>query len=842
MSTFAASSLWIFVALNLPLLEAQKNLAGTAEAKLALAGLNTFGRVLMIAAHPDDENTAVLAYFARGRHMRTAYLSITRGEGGQNLIGSEQGDLLGIIRTQELLAARQIDGAEQFFTRAIDFGFSKTAAETFEKWGHDNLLADVVWVIRKYRPEVIILRFSGTPRDGHGQHQASATLGREAFFAAADPARFPEQLRYVQPWKATRVMWNMFSFGPEQEKEAERTPGRVMIDTGVWNPLLGKSYTEIASISRGMHHSQGTGALERRGTSKNFFVTIGGEPAREDPFDGVDTTWTRVPGGTAVGRILSDAGRSFIPEHPEKTIPLLLEARRLIADNKDPAAQSRLEEVDDTIALCAGLWLDAETDRYAAVPGETVHVRATALNRSPHPIALAGVGLNSAPDSRNETLAYNIPATRNFEWKVPAEQPFSQPFWLVRPHSLNLYSIEDQNLIGVPDAAPLLRAQFRLKLGGAEMLFSRPVKYRYVDSVEGERTRPLVVVPEVAVNFPEGVLIFPSERSRAIRVQVRANRAPIEGEVHLELESGWKAEPETRPFHLAEAGSQQVMWFDVTPPPGEASAKLHAIATVGKSRATSGMTVIAYPHIPRQTVFPPSVAKAERADIRVLARKVGYVMGAGDEVPDALRQIGCQVTLLGGDDLAGRDLGEFDAIVIGVRAYNVRADLRANQQRLLDYVESGGALIVQYNIPQGGAPGSSNQGEISRIGPFPLQVGRDRVTVEEAPVTFTDPRSPLLNFPNKITERDFQHWIQERGLYFASQWDPHYQPVVETHDPGEKPLAGGMLYARYGKGVYIFSAFSWFRELPAGVPGAYRIFANMLSAGKAQGLSAAGVR
>jgi LmbE family N-acetylglucosaminyl deacetylase len=810
----------------LPASYAQRDLSGAAEISLGLKKLNVLGTVLMIAAHPDDENTAVLAYFARGRHMRTAYLSATRGEGGQNLIGPEQGDLLGVIRTQELLAARHIDGAEQFFTRAIDFGFSKSAAEALEKWGEQKILSDMVWVIRRYRPDVIILRFSGTPRDGHGQHQASAILGKQAFFAAADPSRFPEQLTEVKPWKAKRLLFNVISFTAEQEKAAAQLPGRLVIDTGEFDPVLGKSYMEIAGASRSMHRSQAMGAPERKGSSKQYFVLVAGEPAHQDVFDGIDTTWSRLPGGEPVGRILSDAIRGFIPEHPDKTIPSLLRARALSFQIKDPLAERKLNELHEAVALCSGLWLDAVADRFAVTPGGTLNIDRLAVNRSPFPLELIG--------SKPAPLAYNAPHHAKETSMIPASHGYSQPFWLMKLHSENIYSIDRQDWIGLADSPPVLEESFRLRTGDAEISLTRPVEYRYVDRAQGELTRPLIVVPPVAVNLPEQVLMFPDEGVRKIAIQVKANVPKMSGRLRLELDRGWRAQPVSQPFELADAGEQQELAFEIQPPPTETTAQLRALASVAGTEIASGMKVIAYPHIPPQTVFPPSTAKLVRASVKVLAKNIGYVMGAGDDIPDSLRQIGCAVTLLAPEDLARGDLAAFDAIVTGVRAYNVRSDLRANQDRLLAYVHNGGTMIVQYNVAEGGGPfGERDTGALSRIGPFPLKVGRERVTVEEAPVTFPNPELPLLKQPNLISQRDFEGWVQERGLYFASEWDPRYQPVLESHDPGEKPLPGGTLYTRYGKGVYIFTAYSWFRQLPAGVPGAFRIFANLLSAGKA---------
>src|SRR5579872_4762439 len=505
----------------------QRALSGTAEIDLALHKLNVLGSVLMIAAHPDDENTAVLAYFARGRSMRTGYLSLTRGDGGQNLIGPQQGDLLGVIRTQELLAARRIDGAEQFFTRAIDFGFSKTADEAMEKWGRDKILSDVVWVIRKFRPDIIILRFSGTPRDGHGHHQASAILGKEAFSAAADQNRFPEQLRYVQPWQAKRLFWNVFSFTAEQEKEAKALPHLVEVDTGEFNPILGKSYAEIAGISRSQHRSQGFGAAERRGPAKNFLATIAGERADRDAFEGIDTTWSRLPGGEAVGRILAEAERTLAPEQPEKTIPLLLKARPLIAAIDDPLSKRKLEELDETLALCSGLWLDATADRYAAAPGSTVKIELEAINRSHYPVRQSGYGV-SVLDGGNGAggdappMAYNEPVRHELTTTIPPGAPYSQPFWLQKPHAGDTYDISDEEQIGLADSPPVFTADFTFDFGGTAVTLKRPVQYRYVDPTQGELTRRVVIVPAVAVDLSEPVALFPKEWPKKIEVTVKA--------------------------------------------------------------------------------------------------------------------------------------------------------------------------------------------------------------------------------------------------------------------------------------------------------------------------------
>lgn len=829
-------SVVLFCILLLSHLQAQRNISGEVEIRQALERLDTLGSVMMIGAHPDDENTALLAYFSRGLHMRTAYLSLTRGEGGQNLIGSEQGDELGVIRTQELLAARKIDGAEQFFTRAIDFGFSKTAAETFAKWPREAVLGDVVWNIRRFRPDVIVLRFSGTPRDGHGHHQASAILGKEAFSAAADPSKFPEQLQWVEPWQAKRLMWNTFAFTAEQEKEEAAIKDKLAVDLGEYSPELGYSYGEIAGMSRSQHRSQGMGAAERKGSTKNYLVTIVGDRATKDVFEGIDTSWSRLRGGAGIAAIVEKARDTYAGLHAETLLPLLVEARAKILSLNDPLAARKLHEIDETIALISGLWLDAAADKYQATPGASVKIAITALARVPVPATLLGVrvtGTEGVPplDLAPATLVYNQPSLYSLTIPIPQSEPYSQPYWLVEPKDGAMYRVPDPRMIGIPENPPVLVAHFRVKIAGTEIDLTRPVAHRYIDRVYGEQLRPLAIVPPVGVELPEQALVFATAEPRKIDVLVKANTAKASGDVNLNAPEGWRIEPATRHFDLASTDEQTTASFTITPPSADARGQVRAVAAIGDRKVSSSTEVIQYPHIPVQTLFPPSDAKLVRASIRTLAKNIGYIVGAGDGVPAALRQIGCEVTMLSPDDLVRADLSKYDAIVTGVRAFNTRPDLRANYQRLFDYAQNGGTVVVQYNVLEGG-PFGGNPALLEHVGPYPIKVSRDRVTVEEAPVTFPDPQNPVLHSPNEITGRDFDGWVQERGLYFANEWDPRYQSVLESHDPGEQPMPGGMLYTKLGKGVYIFSAYSWFRELPAGVPGAFRFFANMLSAAK----------
>lgn len=910
----------------------QRMLAGEIEIRQALERLVTLGNVMMIGAHPDDDREVVLAYLARGRHVRTSYLSLTRGEGGQNLIGPEQGDELGIIRTQELLASRRVDGAEQYFTRAIDFGFSKTAEETLTKWPRDQVLGDIVWNIRRFRPDVIILCFTGTPRDGHGHHQVSAILGKEAFSAAADPTKFPEQLAYVKTWQVRRLMQN--PIGVQQadqkggDKQAQPEEQRLDIDPGEYSPELGYSYGEIGGISRSTNRSQGQGSAQRKGTQKSSLITVGGDKATKDLFDGIDITWSRIPGGAPVGKILQSALDSFAPAHPEALLPALAQARTMVAalaqNSKDPMAVDKLKELDETIALAGALTLEAQAASATVLPGASLRVSVTALVRSSAQVTLTGVkltGMTGAPalDSLAPTvLVNNQPSQYNLNVRVPDDQPYTQPYWLEQPKKDNLYTVRDQRNVGNPENGPALEAHFLVRIAGVDLELIRPVENRYTDQVYGDLERPLAVTPPVALDLTEHSLVFGDTEARMVEVPVKSNAGKQSGDVRLELPAGWRAEPASRHFDLTGTGEQVTLQFSLTPPAAAARGNMRAVATVGSRSVALGTETLNYPHFPVQTLFPSAEASLVRTSIKNLSKNVGYVMGAGDEVPGSLRQIGCDVTLLSSEDLTHGDLSRYDAIVTGVRAWNTRADLRANYQRLFDYASNGGTVIAEYSRPEGGAGGRGGPGGggpggaggpagpaaapaapaaasgaapaasaaapaaapagggrggrgggggrggrgggaaaggqapppalrgpvdadkvdaagvVEHIGPYPIHLSNDRVTVEEAPVSFPNPNLALLHKPNEITSADFDGWVQERGLYFADRWDSRYQSVLESHDPGEEPLPGGMLYAKIGKGAYVFSAYDWFRELPSGVPGAYRLFANMLSAAKTQ--------
>lgn len=793
-----------------------------AELLLALRKLTVLGSVLYVGAHPDDENTALLAYLSKGRLFRTAYLSITRGDGGQNLLGPEKDEYLGVLRTQELLAARRVDGAEQFFTRAIDFGYSKSPEEAFRIWDRETVLADVVWVFRKFRPDVVITRFPKTS-GGHGHHTASAILAEEAFQAAGDPARFPDQLRYVKPWQPRRLLWNMFR--PAAEGPPSPTPGLLALNVGAYNPLLGRSYTEIAAESRSLHKSQGFGSAARRGEVLDFLVPLAGDPPEKDLLDGIDTTWDRVPGGAAVGAVLAEAVRAFRPDRPADVVPLLLDAyERLSRLPPDDWVNVKRQELVDVLQDCAGLWVEAIAADEAAAPGTEVRLNLMALLRSDLPWVLEKVRVPYQTEALDvqKPLAPNRPVRVEASLRIPADARPAQPYWLQEPPERGLYRVTDPDLRGQPENPPL-RVEFIVSTDRGPLTFSVPVTYRFTDPVEGEQDRPFVVVPPVSVHWDDALYVFPDARPKRVRLSLQSQAAGVAGTLRLRLPPGWQAEPASVPFQMTQKGEAVDVVVTIRPPAEPVTGRLQAEVEIGgRPQPARDIVRIAYPHIVPQMLFPPAEARLVRVDLAVRKRHIGYIMGAGDEIPRYLRQVGYRVTLLTDEDLETGDLSAFEAILTGVRAYNTRPVLRGAYRRLMDYVANGGTLIVQYNTTRGLVT--------EAIGPYPFQISQERVTVEEAPVTFLRPDHPVLNRPHRLTAQDFEGWVQERGLYFAGTWDSRYETVLASQDPGEKPLAGGLLWARYGKGVFIYTAYAWFRQLPAGVPGAFRAFVNLVEA------------
>jgi LmbE family N-acetylglucosaminyl deacetylase len=795
------------------------------ELQLAFKKLNVVGTALYMAAHPDDENTAMLSYLAKERLVRTAYLSATRGDGGQNLIGSEQAELMGVIRTQELLQARRIDGAEQFFTRANDFGFSKTTDEALEIWSKEKILGDAVWVIRNLKPDVIITRFPPDSRAGHGQHSASAVLAEEAFKAAADPKRYPEQLKYVQPWQAKRILWN--SYNPNFSNTAPKDTGHyVKVNLGSYNALLGKSYTEIAAESRSMHKSQGFGAARSRGERIDYLRHTAGDQAKDDLFDNVDLTWKRVPGSEALAKTLQQAYETFKPENPAASIPLLLQAHKQIGqlpkDNHWVGVKK--QELEDLIAACAGLWYEANATTFAGTPGDSIKVNAMVVKRSDFPVTLTRVQFTQVKKDTvvNNALKNNHLLTLPFKTVLPANTPYTQPYWLREIPLKGMYVVNDLQLIGKPEVPAELSVAFSFTIEGIPFTYAKAVNYKWTDPVEGELYRPFEVRPEVMANLMEKVYMFPDKTAKEVQVVIKAGKANVSGELSLDLPKSWKVNPQRIPFTLNKNNQEQRVSFQVTPPAAAATDLLKVmVKTAAGTTSSRGILSIDYQHIPVQTLYPEAIAKVVRLDIVTAGKNIGYLMGAGDDVPASLRQVGYKVTPLTEGDFAAGDLSEYDAIVLGVRAYNTIDRMPFYQPKLMQYVQNGGTMVVQYNV--------SNGLKVEDLGPYHIRLSRNRVTVEDSPVTFLKPGHTVLNTPNKITQKDFEGWVQERGLYFADSLDTHYETILSTLDPNEKPQDKSIFIAQYGKGKFVYTGLSFFRQLPAGVPGAYRFFANLLS-------------
>ncbi len=802
----------------------QAGIPDAAELEISLHKLNVLGSVLYVGAHPDDENTSILAYLSKGRKYRAAYLSVTRGEGGQNLIGPEQGIEIGLLRTQELMSARRIDGAEQFFTRAIDFGYSKTAEETFDFWGKEKILGDIVWVIRKFQPDVIITRFTSESSCGHGHHTASALLLKDAFAAAADPSRFPEQLKYVTPWRAKRLLWNRGRFRQEEIQTSLR------IDTGEYDPLLGKSYSEMAGESRSQHKSQGFGSAGRRGSQLDYFELMAGDPATKDIFDGIDTSWNRVPGAQKVGPLLARCIGSFNPLRPSQSIPGLLGVYSELAQLEQTNwVRLKKDEVLRVIQACAGLWMEAIATDFAAAPGDSVQIRTSIVNRSDSPFTWHSLSIPKiSPDSiLDRPLKNNELQTLETTLRLPKDFPISQPYWLETSPRRGQPPDSEYHLLGLAENPPSISVRAILSSDGNLLEYSIPLLFRWTDQVQGELYRNFEVRPRLTIQVEDGVGIFSGEKAQKIKVRLRSHSQNVSGIIRLRGPDAWRIIPAGIPFSMAGKYEESEAAFEIFPPKSEQEAVLTAEAEVGGEKIDRALVEISYPHIHRQIYFPTSQIKVVKLDVKTEGKTIGYIMGAGDEVVESLRHLGYEVAMLSEEMLETEDLSRFDAIVTGVRAFNTRERLRAMKERLLQYVERGGSLIVQYNVASGQLAG--------RIGPYPFTIGRDRVSVENAPVMFLAPDHTLLNIPNKISSRDFEGWVQERGLYFASDWDNQYETVIASHDPGEPDKKGGLLFARYGKGIFIYTAYAWFRQLPAGVPGAFRLFANMISAGKHTG-------
>lgn len=790
----------------------------SSEILLQMKKLNVLGSVLYIAAHPDDENTRLLAYLANEKLYRTGYMSLTRGDGGQNLIGDEQGIDLGLIRTQELLSARRIDGAEQFFSRAYDFGFCKTPEEALKTWGHDKILSDVVWVIRKFRPDVIITRFPEDSRAGHGHHSASAILAREAFDAAADSTKFPEQLKQgVTVWQAKRILWNTYNFGGNNTQSEDQ----LKIDCGGYNALLGKSYGEIAALSRSQHKSQGFGVPAQRGELMEYFATIKGDKPAKDLMDGINTKWSRVD-NDGIEKMAADLVKNFSTEHPENSVNALIELYKAIQQNvkDDHWKEQKLKDIRNLIEACSGLFLDATTNTQYAVQGDSLAINFMINNRLGTAIRSALVNFKEIHHSF-DSIKNDIGSGYTQTIFIRQDEKLTQPYWLDEPMEKGSFNVSDQQLIGKAENDPI-SAEFIVNIDGLDLNYKIPVRYKYTDPVKGEKYQPLSIVPRIAVNITPAIVLYGDDDknfyTENFKLFIDGKKLDSSTEHYNDLSklsAGGKYSTVSR-FDIARKDaanglSDELIDIDVTDPSGK----------IYKS-----IKEIEYDHIPSIKYFTTAKEKILLTDLKTDGKSIGYIVGAGDKVPPALEQMGYKVILLKEKDITSSNLKQFNAIVTGVRAYNVNDWLNNDYDILMEYVKNGGVLLVQYNTNNGLAPLKN------KIGPYPFTVTTKRITDETAKVNFLLPKDSSLNYPNKITDGDFNNWIQERSIYDAENIDSHYKRIFSMQDPNEAAQDGSLIIADYGKGKFIYTGIVFFRELPAGVPGAYRLFANLLASPK----------
>ncbi|WP_304145487.1 PIG-L family deacetylase [Mesoflavibacter zeaxanthinifaciens] len=826
-----ASLLFIFV-LALPLQAQQPKKLNASQIHDAVKKLNFLGTVLYVAAHPDDENTRLISYMSNHVKARTAYLSLTRGDGGQNLIGPEIRELLGVIRTQELLAARSVDGGEQRFTRANDFGYSKHPEETLNIWDKDQVLSDVILAIRQFKPDIIINRFDHrTPGTTHGHHTTSAMLSVEAFDLANNPNMYPEQAKTYGTWQPKRQFFNTswWFYGSEENFEKADKSKLLNFDIGVYYPSKGLSNNEIAALSRSKHLCQGFGALTQRGSQTEYIELINGDLPKDKTnlFEGIDTSWNRVKGGKTIGDILKKVETNFNFENPSTHVIDLLLARQLIQQlDNEYWKNYKTQEIDAIIEACLGLYLEASASTPTASAGETITLNIEAVNRSPINMELVSYQLSTDKTATLKALPLKNNDKQNLEQSltIPKNMQPSSPYWLNKKGTLGMYNVEDKNLIGKPETPRPISVTFYLTINNQPFSVTKPIVYRYSKPDKGELYRPFEIIPEASAKISEKVIIFDTDQQKDISVIVKAGRDNLNGFVQIAHPNNWSVFPEKQNIDIKYKGETQTLTFTVIPPKNQNEGLITPMVHVDEDVYTRELVEIDYEHIPYQTVVLPSESKVVRLDIKKRGENIAYIEGAGDVVPESLRQIGYNVMVLKPEDITAERLSAFDAVVVGIRAYNINEELKFKQQILFDFVENGGNMIVQYN---------TNRGlKVDNLSPFELKLSRDRVTDENAEVTLLAKDHPILNYPNQITKTDFEGWTQERGLYFPNQWSSEFTPILSMKDKGETEKQGSLLVAKHGKGYYIYTGLSFFREFPAGVSGAYRLFANMLSIGK----------
>ena len=799
-----------------------------------LKTLKNLPKVLYLAAHPDDENTGLLSWLINDQNVETGYLSLTRGDGGQNLLGTEQGAGLGLIRTHELLEARKLDGAQQFFTRAIDFGFSKNTTDTFKQWDEDSIIADVVWVIRKFRPDVIICRFPPTAAAGHGQHAASAVVAEKAFKLAGDKNAFPNQLKYVNVWQPKRILWNTFRFGAVNTT----AENQLKVTVGQYDAQLGMGYGELAGLSRSLHKSQGAGTQSVAGIKTEYFSHVNGEPAKETLFDGVAKTWT-AKGNADIEQSLDEIISAFNFNNPDLSLPALLALRKKVMTLKDSEIKKdKIKSLDNIILSCAGFMGEVVTNQAEAVAGENHNFRLNLISRADNPVVLENVKWLNQLESFNRKLSKDSLITIQHQIQIPADATLTEPYWLAKsPTNAATFSVPNDTLIGLPEAESPLNVFLGLKIGSEKFQVKLPLSFKKLDPVRGDVVEALRIVPALELKFTQPLYLVKENEdlNLSLNFKVNSNKQFNNGKVNLMYNGERLGGGDLK----SNNGKDFTIEY-VIPKAKIASIKSNQLQ-LDANFIADGVTynknkvLIQYPHLPALQYFAPATVTVMKGDIQAKVKKVGYIEGAGDFIPEFLRIAGIQVDVLKDEDFYGNldesggnggqnRLSQYDAIILGVRANNTEKKLGRWMPFLWSYVKAGGNLVMQYNTNQ--------DTTVEQLGMYNFSIANKRVTEENAEVKFLNPNHKLLNFPNKITADDFKGWVQERGAYFPAQWDSAYEPLFEMHDTNEEPLQGSTLYAKYGKGNFIYTPLAFFRQLPAGNVGAARLFLNFLSAQK----------
>ena len=798
--------------------------AQTSEILHDIQRMQVQGRVLYVAAHPDDENTRLISYLTQDKKMDVSYLSLTRGDGGQNLIGTEIGEQLGLVRTHELLAARRIDGGKQFFTRAVDFGYSKTPEETFKFWNKEEVLADVVWVIRQVQPDIIITRFSpevNPDRPTHGHHTASAMLAFEAFEAAANPNMYPEQLRHVDVWKTKHIYWNtsywFYGTVEKMDEQVAKAPYKYMkIDVNSNLTLLGKTGSDISAASRSQHKSQGFGNAPLLKPQWEYLESLSGNPAQPNITDQIPLTWKERTESKTLDKLFEKAATEFDVTNPEAVVPILIEARNEIAQLPESKFRTaKLKEVQDLIQRCLGIVMRAHTSADLLTVGENVETNFEWRTASKAVKLKSIKTLGSEYKPQAESNYQSI----EFAWQVP--DVTSQPYWLRSEHGYGSYKVDDQLECGKPVLDYPFQLSVVMTYENEEIQISIPINHQHTDPVKGEVIQPLVVTPNVMVNLQQEVFVFTTSAPKNVTVEVKSGTAKASGFVELFMLDGWKCEPAFHKYEFAKKGGSKQFTFKVTPPTEQSEVKIKALAKDVSRVYGMGYYRLNYDHIPHAAVFPTAEAKFVRVDLEKVGKKIAYIMGAGDKVPEAIEEMGYTVDQLTVDEVKQTDLSTYQAVALGIRGLNTLENIGDINEKITDYVKSGGTWVMQYN--------TSHRLKAQPLGPFDIKLSRDRVTEEDATVEVLEPGHAVMTQPNRITDTDFNGWVQERGLYFPDVWPTDIKPILSMRDLNSEPLEGSLLVGSHGKGHVVYTGLSFFRELPAGVPGAYRLMANILS-------------